>query len=408
MTNRRVLLVEDEKQILDAFATTIRDQGYEVFTAENGEEAMKIFQGITILVVVTDLMMPGKGGLDVLKDIKRQQPQTRVIIMTGLGGGDHAIQAVNSQAFRYIEKGKSGAGNKLLQAIEKAFADAETQIRVEREMLAFLTHTLFGSISGGPETVNQVLESAQSTLGDRYGETVIYQMINNIASLKAVFQSIARMLEAYRIFVNEPETFRQKWREEEPGDVSLSELFSVVLRQSLGSILFEETNLKPLNRILAAYGVVAASSTREAFLKEVFWSEEVSRDLKRVVNWIEQTLPVATVEIESSGPCLDPGGVRYAFLFAILSEIVYNALKYTDCREPIRIEWKRDGDKYRFSCRNTFSLESTRRRDSQKGLAFVGGLTQMIEGISLRRKSEPDVFTVELFLNGSTLEGGVV
>lgn len=408
MTNRRVLLVEDQKEILDAFAATIRDEGYEVLTAENGEEALKIFQGTTILVVVTDLMMPIKGGLEVLQDIKRHKPATRVIIMTGLGGAEHAIQAVNSQAFRYIEKGKSGTGNNLLYAIEKAFAEAEIQLRVEREMLSFLTHTLFSSISGGPETVDQVLESAQSALGDRYRETDVYKMINNIASLKAVFMSIDSLLKAYQIFINEPDDFRQKWQEARPGTVSLSELFSVVLRQTLGSMLFEESNLVQLGRILTTHDAHSISHTREVFLKEVFWSEEVSRDLGRVRNWIQQNLPVLSLSIEGPSPHFDPGGVRYAFLFAILSEIVYNALKYTDCLEPIRIEWRKQAGTYLFSCRNTFNQESTRRRGSQKGLSFVAGLTQMIDGIRLLRKSESNVFTIELFLNDSTLDGGAV
>lgn len=406
MSNRKVLLVEDEKEILEGFASTIEDQGYEVLTAENGEEALRIFRGTTILVVVTDLMMPIKGGLEVLEDIKRHKPATRVIIMTALEGADPAIQAVNLQASNYIVKGRSDAGDKLLRAIEKAFAEAEVQLKVEREMLSFLTHTLFSSISGGPETVDQVLKYAQSALGDRYVETDVYKMISNIASLKAVFMSVASLLDAYQIFVNEPDTFKEKWHEDKPGNVSIAELFSVVLRQTIGSMLFEESNLEQVDRIRTACRAPAISAIHQSFLEEVFWSEEVSRDLDRVRNWIDQNLPVISVAIESPEPQLDAGGVRYAFLFAILAEISYNALKYTDCSEPIRIRWRKQADQYVFSCRNTFSLESTRRRGSQKGLSFVNGLTQMIEGIRLLRTSESNVFTAELFLNDCTLDGG--
>lgn len=408
MTNRRVLLVEDEKEILDAFAGTIKDEGYEVLTAENGEEALKIFQGTAILVVVTDLMMPIKGGLEVLEDIKRHKPATRVIIMTALEGADPAIQALNLQASNYIVKGRSDAGDKLLRAIERAFAEAEIQLRVEREMLSFLTHTLFSSISGGPETVDQVLDYAQSALGDRYQETDVYKMINNIASLKAVFMSVASLLEAYQIFVNEPDAFREKWEEDESGDASLEHLLSVVLRQTLGSVLFEEANLEQFRRILSAVNASSIAGTRETFLKDVFWSEQVSHDLQRVRNWIVQHFPVVSIVIEDADPRFDPSGVRYAFLFAIFSEIVYNALKYTDCREPIRIEWRRQADKYVFSCRNSFSSETIKKRGSQKGLSFVSGLTQMIEGIGFVRKSESGVFTAELLFDYRTLDGGTL
>lgn len=407
MTNRKVLLVEDEKNLLDRFAERIRSGGYEVLTAENAAKAWEIFQGTTILVVVTDIMMPGKSGLEILQDIKTHSPATRVIVMTGFGN-DHAVQALNSQAFYYIEKGGRGTGQKLLQAIEKAFAESETQIKAEKEMLSFLTHTLFSSISGGPETVEQVLEYAQSALGDRYHENDVYKMINNIASLKSIFLSMANMLYTYQILTNEPEAFRQKWQEERAGGLSLLNLFSLVLRQTFGSLLFEETNLEQIIRILSSQKGQTINTTRETFLKEVFWSEEEAQDIGRVSRWLEQYLPILSLKIEGPELHFNAGGVRYPFLFALLSEIVYNALKYTDCREPIRIEWRKQGDTHLFSCRNTFDLASTSRKGTQKGLAFVTGMTRMIEGIRFFSKSENDAFISELHLKESLLEGSEV
>ena len=128
MTNRKVLLVEDEKALLNRFAERIRKQGYEVLTAENGAEAWKIFQRTHFLVVVTDLRMPVKDGMEILQDIKKSSPATRVIIVTGFGNNDKAIQALNSQAFFWIQKGGPGTGDRILQAIEKAFAAAEAQV----------------------------------------------------------------------------------------------------------------------------------------------------------------------------------------------------------------------------------------------------------------------------------------
>lgn len=407
MGERKVLLVEDEKNLLERFAERIRGGGYEVLTAENGVEAWKIFQGTTILVVVTDIMMPGKSGLEILQDIKTHSPATQVIVMTGLSN-DHAVQALNLRAFHYIEKGGRGAGQKLLEAINWAFKEAEAHTRIEKEMLDFLTHTLFSSISGGPETVEQVLEYAQSALGDRYHESDVYKMINNIASLKAIFMSMDNMLHTYQILANEPDAFGQKWQEEQAGSLSLKDLLAAVLRQTLGSLLFEEANLEQLIRLLASQKSQAINTLRETFLKDVFWSEEGADDVGRVSRWLERYFPILSLELEGAGPHFDAGGVRYPFLFAILSEIVYNALKYTDCREPVRIEWVKREDEYLFSCRNTFSLTSTKRRGSQRGLAFVTSLTRMVEGIGLFRKSENDVFTVELRLKGNLLEGGEV
>ena len=98
MTNRRVLVVEDEQEILSQFAEQIAEEGYEVLPAQNGVEAWEIFQGTTILVVVTDIHMPLKNGLKVLEEIKNHSPATRVIIVTGFGGEPDAIKALRLHA----------------------------------------------------------------------------------------------------------------------------------------------------------------------------------------------------------------------------------------------------------------------------------------------------------------------
>src|SRR5262249_37191386 len=144
---------------------------------------------------------------------------------------------------------------------------------------------------------------------------------------------------------------------------------------------------------------------RETFLTDVFWSEDIQ--FKEVLIWLKQRLPVVTIEIEGLQPTFDPGGVRRAFLFAIFAEIIYNALKYTDMQKPISIQWKTQDDSYVFSCRNTFSAISTKRRGSQRGLVFLNNLTQMIEGVQLLHKSDHDVFAVELHIEFSAFnEGG--
>ena len=404
MMNRKILLVEDERAILKGFATAIREEGYDVLTASDGVEAWKIFQNTHVLVVVTDLMMPKKGGLEILQDIKKSSPATRVIIMTGLGN-EKAVQALNSQAFFWITKGGSRTSQELLQAIEKAFTEAEIQIKAEREMLSFLTHTLFSAISGGPKTVERVLKYAQSALGARYHDDDVYRTINNIARLKAIFTSMANLLDAYQIFINEPDAFSKKWQEEQSGKFSLADLFSVVLGQTVASLLFEESNIEQLTRILAMNEGSSLASTRETFLNDVFWSED-TLELKRVLGWLDRCLPIISVEIAGPEPSFDPVGVRRPFLFAILSEVVYNALKYTDNRESIKLEWGKRDAAYVFSCRNTFSEASIRRRGSQKGLTFLNNLTQMIEGIRIISRTDSDIFTIELHIKSSALDGG--
>lgn len=405
MPNRRVLLVEDEPDILAQFAAKIRKKGYEVLTAQNGVEALQVFKGAAILVVVTDIRMPLKDGLQVLEAIKKHSPTTRVIVITGFGGKPEAIKALKLDAFDYIEKGPGSAASELMDAIERAFKDVQTQVTAEKQMLAFLTHTLSSTISGGPITVDQILEDAHSVLGDKYhDDDDIHRIINNIASLKAIFLAMANMLRAYKIFVNEPAAFEQKWRQDAGGCLSVDYLLSTVLKQTLGSLLFEETNVDQLDRILAKVGGLPIGKVRETFLEEVFWSETATHDTQQVLRWCEEYFPIISIAVDDAVTAFNLIGVRYPFLFSIISEIIYNALKYTDCRGPIRIDWRKRDNAFIFSCVNTFSEKSRQSVGAQKGLAFVNGLSQMIEGIEFPPPQvEGGEFTVELQLQATLL-----
>jgi DNA-binding response OmpR family regulator len=399
-------VVEDEQEILAQFTEQISEKGYEVLAAHNGVEAWEIFQGTAILVVVTDISMPFKNGLQILAEIKKRNPATRVIIVTGFGGEPEAIKALKLHAFDFIQKGLDTTADELLDAIKRAFQDVHTQVTAEKQMLAFLTHTLSNTISGGPVTVEQVLEDAQSMLGDRYREPDVERFINNVASLKAIFLAMANMLRAYKIFVSKPELFEQKWFEDTGGNQSFDLLLSTVLKQTLSSLLFEETNVDQLERIAMLTGSSVAS-VREAFLEDLLWSEKaVSPEPEQVVRWCERNFPIISVTVTEPPPAFNLSGVRYAFLLSVLTEIVYNALKYTDGRQPIRIAWRKQDQVFRFICNNTFSEASTQSVGSQKGLEFVSNLSQMIEGIEIVHRNEHETFTVELRLQESLLNQG--
>src|SRR6266849_309790 len=184
-------------------------------------------------------------------------------------------------------------------------------------MLSFLTHTLFSAISGGPKTVERVLKYAQSALGSRYHENDVYKTINNIARLKAIFSAMANLIEAYQIFINDPDTFSQKWREEPGGEFSFGELLSAVLRQTMASLMFEEFNIEQIQRILTLNGGTL-DDVRETFLNEIFWSEGGSLELPQVLRWLDRRLPIISLELQGSEPSFDPAGVRRPFMFAIL------------------------------------------------------------------------------------------
>ncbi len=100
----RILLVDDEEGIRRVLGITLADQGYIVSTASNGSEALQLFQQVHPPIVITDIKMPGKDGISLLREIKREDPDTEVIMITGHGELDLAVKSLKFEATDYITK----------------------------------------------------------------------------------------------------------------------------------------------------------------------------------------------------------------------------------------------------------------------------------------------------------------
>jgi two-component system NtrC family sensor kinase len=101
---KRILLVDDEPDILRVLAISLKADGYEVFTAASGEEALALFRKSAPCIVITDIKMPGMDGIEVLRQVKKIDEETQVIIITGHGDIDSAIEALQNGASDFINK----------------------------------------------------------------------------------------------------------------------------------------------------------------------------------------------------------------------------------------------------------------------------------------------------------------
>jgi len=102
--NPKLLLVDDEAGIRKVLSITLSDIGYEVFTAENGDQALEIFREKIPPIVLTDIKMPGMDGIELLQKIKRESPDTEVIMITGHGDMDLAIKSLKYRAIDFVTK----------------------------------------------------------------------------------------------------------------------------------------------------------------------------------------------------------------------------------------------------------------------------------------------------------------
>ncbi len=102
--SKTILLVDDEAIILKTIEGKLIDEGFQVFTAADGAEALKRFNDLPINLVITDLMMEGISGITVLERIKQDSPNTAVIILTGYGDLGSAVEALRLGADDYLLK----------------------------------------------------------------------------------------------------------------------------------------------------------------------------------------------------------------------------------------------------------------------------------------------------------------
>ena len=100
----RLLIVEDEKQICDAVAKSLYDAGYEVDTCYDGEEALECILTENYDLVVLDLNLPGMDGLDLLRAVRAEQPELRVLILSARAGLSDRITGLDLGADDYLTK----------------------------------------------------------------------------------------------------------------------------------------------------------------------------------------------------------------------------------------------------------------------------------------------------------------
>jgi len=100
----QILLIDDEASNRDALSLLLTNTGYQVKTAESGEEALAILSETPFEIVITDLFLPGVSGIDILKRVKEDSPYTNVILITGNASAETAVEAMKEGAFDYITK----------------------------------------------------------------------------------------------------------------------------------------------------------------------------------------------------------------------------------------------------------------------------------------------------------------
>ncbi len=204
---QKILLIDDEEGIRKVLSISLTDSGYKVLTAENGEEALRLFREVDPPIVLTDIKMPGMDGIELLQKIKEESPDTEVIMITGHGDMELAIQSLKSDATDFITKPihDDALGIALKRANEKItlkaklkeytenlelLVEEKTEQLVDAERLAAVGQTIAGlahaikNVSGGLSGGTFVLEKGIELDNKKYLHQGWDMVKGNVGRLK--------------------------------------------------------------------------------------------------------------------------------------------------------------------------------------------------------------------------------
>jgi two-component system, NtrC family, response regulator AtoC len=100
----RILLIDDEENCLRVISDVFALEGIDCITANNGQKGLEFFDRLEIDIVITDVRMPGLTGIEILHQVKKRKPDTIVIMLTGYGSIEEAVEAMKLGAYQYILK----------------------------------------------------------------------------------------------------------------------------------------------------------------------------------------------------------------------------------------------------------------------------------------------------------------
>lgn len=147
----KLLFIDDEESVRKVFSISLRKEGYEVLTAENGEKGLEVFMRENPPIALVDIKMPGMDGIEVLRRIKEMNPETEVIIITGHGDMDSAIKALKLDASDFLTKPISD------EALSVALKRAQKKIKLKQQLKEY-TYDLENMVRAATEEIKRRYE----------------------------------------------------------------------------------------------------------------------------------------------------------------------------------------------------------------------------------------------------------
>ncbi|MFH2092387.1 MAG: response regulator [Pseudomonadota bacterium] len=156
-----LLIVDDEEQFLQSISRSLELRDFKVIAVNQGEKAIEAVKHNSIDIALVDLKMPGMSGEDTLKQLKKEHKWMEVVILTGHGAIDSAVECTKSGAYSYLQK--PCELNVLLAALQEAYKKkVMNKKQIEEKKMNELLNL---SISNSPREILRILKQMDNTNG---------------------------------------------------------------------------------------------------------------------------------------------------------------------------------------------------------------------------------------------------
>ncbi|HDP79912.1 MAG TPA: hybrid sensor histidine kinase/response regulator, partial [Spirochaetes bacterium] len=206
MANKtRLLIIDDEDVVLKSSVRVLRGDEYEIDTTDSGVDGLEMARGGKYDIVITDLMMPKLGGMEILKTLNKEQPDLTVIIFTGFATVETAREALTNGAFDYIPK--PFTPDELRKVVRNAVESRRDKTGSKMlDLMSIVSHELKSPISVVHTTAETLYKGYFGNLDPEQQKTIA-TILRNCQYLEDI---IRNYLDLSKMEIDDIESFQQR------------------------------------------------------------------------------------------------------------------------------------------------------------------------------------------------------
>jgi len=267
-SNPKILVIDDEERIRDACRIVLKEKGYDVEVAPDGDQGLRMIEEKHFDVILVDLMLPSISGFDVLQAVRSHHPDTAVIVITGYATLEHSIEAMKKGAFDFIPK--PFTPDQLRTVVDKSlrYTRALQDITDSKSRLGVMVNRLTNGVmtTDSEKRIVQVNPAFLHMIG-YHGEAVVGKGIEGIIENEEIKESIDKALnmppEITREIINEITVSGPKGSEEKIYSAGCAP-FRGRTSENLGTItvLHDITALKQMDQMKSDFVSMVSHEVR--------------------------------------------------------------------------------------------------------------------------------------------------